>query len=190
MALSAPYFCRSASTLSMSSSSSLGSLSSSKASSKGSLSSLSFTDIYGLSSTTPSDPNMLDLHRRVEKILMGSSPNSQQPQQHQNPRIFQHQVSVPELNCIGESENESDDKRQQQQLLQQQQQPQQRPQLRLNSSRSSSSSLLSSPQQQPHDPTNSYFSFNSNPPPYTSADRKSLILPHLATQVSCVTLIL
>jgi len=74
----------------MSSSSSLGSLSSSKASSKGSLSSLSFTDIYGLSSTTPSDPNMLDLHRRVEKILMGSSPNSQQ-QQH-NPRIFQHQV--------------------------------------------------------------------------------------------------
>ena len=166
----------------MSSSSSLGSLSSSKASSKGSLSSLSFTDIYGLSSTTPTDPNMLDLHRRVEKILMGSSPNSQQPQQQQNPRIFQHQVSVPELNCIGESENESDDKRQQLQQQQQQQQ-QQRPQLRLNSSRSSSSSLLSSPQQQPHDPANSYFSFNSNPPPYTSADRKSLILPHLATQV-------
>ena len=165
----------------MSSSSSLGSLSSSKASSKGSLSSLSFTDIYGLSSTTPTDPNMLDLHRRVEKILMGSSPNSQQPQQQQNPRIFQHQVSVPELNCIRESENESDDKRQQ--LQQAQQQQQQRPQLRLNSSRSSSSSLLSSPQQQPHDPANSYFSFNSNPPPYTSADRKSLILPHLATQV-------
>ena len=43
----------SASTLSMSSSSSLGSLSSSHASSKGSLSSLSFTDIYGLSTTTP-----------------------------------------------------------------------------------------------------------------------------------------
>ena len=42
----------SASTLSMSSSSSLGSLSSSHASSKGSLSSLSFTDIYGLSTTS------------------------------------------------------------------------------------------------------------------------------------------
>ena len=59
----------SASTLSMSSSSSLGSLSSSHASSKGSLSSLSFTDIYGLSSTTQPDSSMLDLHKRVEKIL-------------------------------------------------------------------------------------------------------------------------
>eukprot|EP00095_Tigriopus_kingsejongensis_P003652 maker-scaffold11_size778918-snap-gene-0.11 protein:Tk03652 transcript:maker-scaffold11_size778918-snap-gene-0.11-mRNA-1 annotation:"protein kibra-like isoform 1" len=59
----------SASTMSMSSSSSLGSLSSSHASSKGSLSSLSFTDIYGLSTTTPSDPSMMDLHRRVDKIL-------------------------------------------------------------------------------------------------------------------------
>ena len=59
----------SASTLSMSSSSSLGSLSSSHASSKGSLSSLSFTDIYGMSSSTQPDSSMLDLHRRVEKIL-------------------------------------------------------------------------------------------------------------------------
>lgn len=49
--------------MSMSSSSSLGSLSSSHASSKGSLSSLSFTDIYGLSTTTPADPAMIDLHR-------------------------------------------------------------------------------------------------------------------------------
>uniref|UniRef100_A0A0K2UAI6 Protein kibra n=1 Tax=Lepeophtheirus salmonis TaxID=72036 RepID=A0A0K2UAI6_LEPSM len=63
----------SASTLSMSSSSSLGSLSSSHASSKGSLSSLSFTDIYGLSSTATSDPAMLDLHKRVDKILVDSS---------------------------------------------------------------------------------------------------------------------
>merc|ERR1719471_1576402 len=59
----------SASTLSMSSSSSLGSLSSSHASSKGSLSSLSFTDIYGMSSTAQPDSSMLDLHKRVEKIL-------------------------------------------------------------------------------------------------------------------------
>ncbi|CAB4062408.1 WWC1 [Lepeophtheirus salmonis] len=57
----------------MSSSSSLGSLSSSHASSKGSLSSLSFTDIYGLSSTATSDPAMLDLHKRVDKILVDSS---------------------------------------------------------------------------------------------------------------------
>ncbi len=69
----------SASTLSStSSSSSLGSLSSSHASSKGSLSSLSFTDIYGLSTTTPADPAMLDLHRRVDKIL---NPGHQQMQQ-------------------------------------------------------------------------------------------------------------
>ena len=53
----------SASTLSMSSSSSLGSLSSSHASSKGSLSSLSFTDIYGLSTT--SEPSMVDLHKKI-----------------------------------------------------------------------------------------------------------------------------
>jgi len=62
----------SASTLSMSSSSSLGSLSSSHASSKGSLSSLSFTDIYGMSSTAQADSSMLDLHKRVEKILIGA----------------------------------------------------------------------------------------------------------------------
>ena len=62
----------SASTLSMSSSSSLGSLSSSHASSKGSLSSLSFTDIYGMSTIAQPDSSMLDLHRRVEKILEGS----------------------------------------------------------------------------------------------------------------------
>lgn len=62
----------SASTLSMSSSSSLGSLSSSHASSKGSLSSLSFTDIYGMSTTAQPDSSMLDLHRRVEKILEGT----------------------------------------------------------------------------------------------------------------------
>jgi len=67
----------SASTLSMSSSSSLGSLgSSSHASSKGSLSSLSFTDIYGMSTTTPPDPSMLDLQRRVDKILLGGAANT------------------------------------------------------------------------------------------------------------------
>ena len=67
----------SASTLSMSSSSSLGSLgSSSHASSKGSLSSLSFTDIYGMSTTQAPDPSMLDLQRRVEKILLGGSSSS------------------------------------------------------------------------------------------------------------------
>jgi protein KIBRA len=66
----------SASTFSMSSSSSLGSLSSSHASSKGSLSSLSFTDIYGLSTTVPTDPTMLDLHRRVDKILSNNQPES------------------------------------------------------------------------------------------------------------------
>jgi len=64
-----------------SSSSSLGSLSSSHASSKGSLSSLSFTDIYGLSNVTAAaDPGMLDLHRRVDKIL-----NNPSSQQHPNP---------------------------------------------------------------------------------------------------------
>ena len=57
----------SASTLSMSSSSSLGSLSSSHASSKGSLSSLSFTDIYGLSTTalaTASANSAADLQKK------------------------------------------------------------------------------------------------------------------------------
>lgn len=68
----------SASTLSVSSSSSLGSLSTT--SSKGSLSSgLSFTDIYGgpqygggtlCQQERPVD--MVDLHRRVEKLLKGS----------------------------------------------------------------------------------------------------------------------
>ena len=74
----------SASTLSMSSSSSLGSLSSSHASSKGSLSSLSFTDIYGMSTIAQPDSSMLDLHRRVEKILEGSH--------------TQHQHSVDNVN--------------------------------------------------------------------------------------------
>ena len=73
----------SASTLSMSSSSSLGSLSSSHASSKGSLSSLSFTDIYGMSSTTQPDSSMLDLHKRVEKILKNQTvePGSGHPEE-------------------------------------------------------------------------------------------------------------
>ena len=55
----------SASTLSMSSSSSLGSLSSSHASSKGSLSSLSFTDIYGLSTTVASNETSASDLKRV-----------------------------------------------------------------------------------------------------------------------------
>ncbi|XP_033333541.2 WW and C2 domain containing protein kibra isoform X2 [Megalopta genalis] len=72
----------SASTLSVSSSSSLGSLSTT--SSKGSLSSgLSFTDIYGspqclgpvsLQQERPVD--MVDLHRRVERLLKGSEQNN------------------------------------------------------------------------------------------------------------------
>lgn len=70
----------SASTLSVSSSSSLGSLST--ASSKGSLSSgISFTDIYGgpqiatsLQADKPID--MVDLHRRVERLLRGTSYNA------------------------------------------------------------------------------------------------------------------
>jgi protein KIBRA len=66
----------SASTLSVSSSSSLGSLSTT--SSKGSLSSgLSFTDIYGgpqcMGTTQQERPvDMVDLHRRVERLLKGS----------------------------------------------------------------------------------------------------------------------
>ncbi|CAK1542525.1 unnamed protein product [Leptosia nina] len=69
----------SASTLSVSSSSSLGSLST--ASSKGSLSSgISFTDIYGgpqIATTFQTDKpiDMVDLHRRVERLLRGSSYN-------------------------------------------------------------------------------------------------------------------
>ncbi|KAL0829965.1 hypothetical protein ABMA28_003430 [Loxostege sticticalis] len=70
----------SASTLSVSSSSSLGSLST--ASSKGSLSSgISFTDIYGgsqIASSFQADKpiDMVDLHRRVERLLRGSSYNA------------------------------------------------------------------------------------------------------------------
>lgn len=73
----------SASTLSVSSSSSLGSLSTT--SSKGSLSSgLSFTDIYGgpqcLGSSACSQQerpvDMVDLHRRVERLLRGSEQNN------------------------------------------------------------------------------------------------------------------
>ncbi|XP_051157947.1 protein kibra isoform X2 [Leptopilina boulardi] len=69
----------SASTLSVSSSSSLGSLSTT--SSKGSLSSgLSFTDIYGgpqcLGAVQQERPvDMVDLHRRVERLLKGSEQN-------------------------------------------------------------------------------------------------------------------
>ncbi|KAF6216790.1 hypothetical protein GE061_001140 [Apolygus lucorum] len=67
----------SASTLSVSSSSSLGSLSTT--SSKGSLSSaLSFTDIYGgpqcLSASTERPIDMVDLQKRVERLLRGDAP--------------------------------------------------------------------------------------------------------------------
>ncbi|PSN40195.1 hypothetical protein C0J52_12889 [Blattella germanica] len=102
----------SASTLSVSSSSSLGSLSTT--SSKGSLSSgLSFTDIYGgpqclglsnisVSSEKPID--MVDLHRRVERLLRtGSSessnllpsPTSGRSQQSLSPRSSLSSVSPP-----------------------------------------------------------------------------------------------
>ncbi|XP_050458439.1 protein kibra isoform X1 [Cataglyphis hispanica] len=72
----------SASTLSVSSSSSLGSLSTT--SSKGSLSSgLSFTDIYGgpqclgtAGSQQERPVDMVDLHRRVERLLRGSEQNN------------------------------------------------------------------------------------------------------------------
>ncbi|XP_059481986.1 protein kibra [Neocloeon triangulifer] len=81
----------SASTLSASSSSSLGSLStSSKASSKGSLSSsLSFTDIYGGPQCTSTEPiDMVDLHRRVERLLQGSSTSSElAPTPHSQPSL-------------------------------------------------------------------------------------------------------
>lgn len=65
-------FSLSASTLSVSSSSSLGSLStgSLSASSKGSLSSLSFTDIYGLPQCS-ADPSLQDLHKRVGHLIHG-----------------------------------------------------------------------------------------------------------------------
>ena len=83
----------SASTLSMSSSSSLGSLSSSHASSKGSLSSLSFTDIYGMSSIAQHDSSMLDLHRRVEKILEGSQHTHDNNNQNNSDETFTHHQS-------------------------------------------------------------------------------------------------
>lgn len=107
---------RSASTMSMSSSSSLGSLSSSKASSKGSLSSLSFTEIYGMSVTQPTDPSMIDLHRRVEKILLGSSPkestlsSSSRLVQQQNHSMFHQQSSTPELTLSGDHFGDMEDK--------------------------------------------------------------------------------
>ncbi|XP_071572617.1 protein kibra [Temnothorax nylanderi] len=98
----------SASTLSVSSSSSLGSLSTT--SSKGSLSSgLSFTDIYGgpqclgsVSSQQERPVDMVDLHRRVERLLRGSeqsnlvgtpSPGRSQPSL--SPRSSLSSVSPP-----------------------------------------------------------------------------------------------
>ncbi|KAI4494396.1 hypothetical protein M0802_008888 [Mischocyttarus mexicanus] len=98
----------SASTLSVSSSSSLGSLSTT--SSKGSLSSgLSFTDIYGgpqcygsVSSQQDRPVDMVDLHRRVERLLRGSdssnhastpSPGRSQPSL--SPRSSLSSVSPP-----------------------------------------------------------------------------------------------
>uniref|UniRef100_A0A182SYD7 C2 domain-containing protein n=1 Tax=Anopheles maculatus TaxID=74869 RepID=A0A182SYD7_9DIPT len=61
----------SASTLSISSSSSLGSLST--ASSKGSLSGLSFTDIYGDPLSTEPQIDMVDMNRRVQRLFHPSS---------------------------------------------------------------------------------------------------------------------
>eukprot|EP00096_Caligus_rogercresseyi_P009991 TRINITY_DN3507_c0_g1_i1.p1 TRINITY_DN3507_c0_g1~~TRINITY_DN3507_c0_g1_i1.p1 ORF type:complete len:1225 (-),score=456.01 TRINITY_DN3507_c0_g1_i1:489-4163(-) len=90
----------SASTLSMSSSSSLGSLSSSHASSKGSLCSLSFTDIYGLSTSASllgGDPNMLDLHKRVDKILQGSATAPSQEEQPQEDHQLSSSISQQHL---------------------------------------------------------------------------------------------
>ncbi|KAF5304566.1 hypothetical protein FQA39_LY09617 [Lamprigera yunnana] len=94
----------SASTLSVSSSSSLGSLSTT--SSKGSLSSgLSFTDIYGgpqcITSTNTDKPvDMVDLHRRVERLLKENdcpintpSPGRSQPSL--SPRSSLSSVSPP-----------------------------------------------------------------------------------------------
>lgn len=94
----------SASTLSVSSSSSLGSLSTT--SSKGSLSSgLSFTDIYGspqcVSTTSTDKPvDMVDLHRRVERLLKENdcgtntpSPGRSQPSL--SPRSSLSSVSPP-----------------------------------------------------------------------------------------------
>ena len=73
----------SASTLSMSSSSSLGSLSSSHASSKGSLSSLSFTDIYGLSTTTvaSNETSASDLKKVLQQPQLQPQRSTVQPAQ-------------------------------------------------------------------------------------------------------------
>ncbi|KAL9695514.1 hypothetical protein quinque_014799 [Culex quinquefasciatus] len=67
----------SASTLSISSSSSLGSLST--ASSKGSLSGLSFTDIYGDPLSTEPQIYMVDINRRVQRLFHPSSEVSLSP---------------------------------------------------------------------------------------------------------------
>ncbi|XP_055618903.1 protein kibra [Toxorhynchites rutilus septentrionalis] len=67
----------SASTLSISSSSSLGSLST--ASSKGSLSGLSFTDIYGDPLSTEPQIDMVDINRRVQRLFHPSSEMSLSP---------------------------------------------------------------------------------------------------------------
>lgn len=94
----------SASTLSMSSSSSLGSLSTT--SSKGSLSSgLSFTDIYGGPQCAPPQNidkpiDMADLHRRVERLLKASdvtqnSPSPVRSQPSLSPRSSLSSVSPP-----------------------------------------------------------------------------------------------
>ncbi|XP_076684290.1 WW and C2 domain containing protein kibra isoform X1 [Andrena cerasifolii] len=98
----------SASTLSVSSSSSLGSLSTT--SSKGSLSSgLSFTDIYGgpqclgpASSQQERPVDMVDLHRRVDRLLRGSeqnnlvsTPSSGRSQPSLSPRSSLSSVSPP-----------------------------------------------------------------------------------------------
>lgn len=67
----------SASTLSISSSSSIGSLST--ASSKGSLSGLSFTDIYGDPLSTEPQIDMVDINRRVQRLFHPSSEVSLSP---------------------------------------------------------------------------------------------------------------
>jgi protein KIBRA len=67
----------SASTLSISSGSSLGSLST--ASSKGSLSGLSFTDIYGDPLSVDSHVDMVDVNRRVQRLLHPASEVSLSP---------------------------------------------------------------------------------------------------------------
>lgn len=68
------------SSLSVSSGSSLGSLGSLSTGSKGSLSSLSFTDIYSsCSQFALPEVNLVELHRRVEKLLQGHQPLPQNP---------------------------------------------------------------------------------------------------------------